>query len=172
MPDIRRPRRMVLVAVLVAVFVAAAVTAPVAAPKKPLQLRKVGFRVASDVHADAAAFALTPGDFDGDGVGDLAVGAPCDASGGAGTGAVYVLYGPITPGRSLGEADGKLLGGRRGDFAGETLAAVDLDGDGDDELAAAEDLVQQLVDAGRWTEESGHRLVDDVAAGGPSAGVR
>jgi hypothetical protein len=32
--------------------------------------------------------------------------------------------------------------------------------------------VQQLVDSDRWTAESGHRLVDDVAACGPSAGVR
>ena len=50
--------------------------------------------------------------------------------------------------------------------------ALFFDGDGYDELAAVEDLVQQLVDAGRWTAESGHRLVDDVAACGPSAGVR
>ena len=50
--------------------------------------------------------------------------------------------------------------------------ALFFDGDGYDELAAVEDLVQQLVDADRWTPESGHRLVDDVAACGPSAGVR
>lgn len=50
--------------------------------------------------------------------------------------------------------------------------ALFFDGDGYDELAAVEDLVQQLVDADRWTAESGHRLVDDVAACGPSAGVR
>ncbi len=50
--------------------------------------------------------------------------------------------------------------------------ALLFEGDGYDELAAVEDLVQQLVDAGRWTPDSGHRLVDDVAACGPSAGVR
>jgi len=50
--------------------------------------------------------------------------------------------------------------------------ALFFDGDGYDELAAVEDLVQQLVDSDRWTAESGHRLVDDVAACGPSAGVR
>ena len=49
--------------------------------------------------------------------------------------------------------------------------ALFFDGDGYDELAAVEDLVQQLVDADRWTAESGRRLVDDVAACGPSAGV-
>jgi len=50
--------------------------------------------------------------------------------------------------------------------------ALFFDGNGYDELAAVEDLVQQLVDSDRWTAESGHRLVDDVAACGPSAGVR
>jgi hypothetical protein len=50
--------------------------------------------------------------------------------------------------------------------------ALFFDGDGYDELAAVEDLVQQLVDADRWTAEGGHRLVDDVAACVPSAGVR
>ena len=50
--------------------------------------------------------------------------------------------------------------------------ALFFEGDGYDELAAVEDLVQQLVDADRWTAERGHRLVDDVAACGPSAGVR
>ncbi|MGH2898240.1 MAG: hypothetical protein ACRDMZ_06160 [Solirubrobacteraceae bacterium] len=47
-----------------------------------------------------------------------------------------------------------------------------FDGDGYDELAAVEDLVQLLVDADRWPAERGRRLVDDVAACGPSAGVR
>ena len=49
--------------------------------------------------------------------------------------------------------------------------ALLFEGDGYDELAAVEDLVQQLVDAGRWPAERGRRLVDDVAACGPSAGV-
>ena len=50
--------------------------------------------------------------------------------------------------------------------------ALLFDGDGYDELAAVEDLVQHLVDADRWPAERGRRLVDDVAACGPSAGVR
>jgi hypothetical protein len=50
--------------------------------------------------------------------------------------------------------------------------ALIFEGDGYDELAAVEDLVQQLVDAGRWKSERGRQLVDDVAACGPSAGVR
>ena len=50
--------------------------------------------------------------------------------------------------------------------------ALLFDGDGYDELAAVEDLAQQLVDAGRWTPATAHQLVDDVAACGPAAGVR
>jgi hypothetical protein len=50
--------------------------------------------------------------------------------------------------------------------------ALFFDGDGYDELAAVEDLVQQLVDSGRLSAERGRQLVDDVAACGPSAGVR
>lgn len=45
-------------------------------------------------------------------------------------------------------------------------------GDAYDELSAVEDLAQQLVDADRLSAERARRLVDDVAACGPSAGVR
>src|SRR4028118_642526 len=51
-------------------------------------------------------------------------------------------------------------GKRRGDGAQAIRPAADalfFDGDGYDELAAVEDLVQQLVDADRWTAASGHR---------------
>jgi hypothetical protein len=50
--------------------------------------------------------------------------------------------------------------------------ALLFDGDAYDELAAVEDLAQQLVDAGRLSAERAGLLVDDVAACGPSAGVR
>jgi hypothetical protein len=50
--------------------------------------------------------------------------------------------------------------------------ALLFDGDAYDELAAVEDLVQQLVDTQRWTPDRGRQLVDDVAACGRSAGVR
>jgi hypothetical protein len=50
--------------------------------------------------------------------------------------------------------------------------ALFFDGDAYDELAAVEDLAQQLVDSDRWLADHARRLVDDVAACGPSAGVR
>lgn len=49
--------------------------------------------------------------------------------------------------------------------------ALLFDGDAYDELAAVEDLAQQLVDAERWTPERARALVDDVAACGPAVGV-
>ena len=45
-------------------------------------------------------------------------------------------------------------------------------GDAYDELAAVEDLVQQLVDDGRWTAAGGRRFVDDVAGCGSSVSTR
>lgn len=50
--------------------------------------------------------------------------------------------------------------------------ALLFEGDAYDELAAVEDLVQQLADAQRWTPDRGRQLVDDVAACGPNANVR
>jgi hypothetical protein len=49
--------------------------------------------------------------------------------------------------------------------------ALLFDGDAYDELAAVEDLAQQLVDSGRLSSERAKELVDDVAACGPPAGV-
>ena len=83
-----------------------------------------------------------PGDIDGDGVPDLAVGARGDDEGGSWSGAVWVLF--LNPdGTVKGQ---QKLGGLTGGFSGTVpslqfgtaLAAVgDLDGDGRGELAAS-----------------------------------
>jgi hypothetical protein len=83
--------------------------------------------------------AVATGDFDGDEIDDLAVGAPAATVGGQrAAGEVVVLYGSadgVQPARS--GRDGLLLHGldpESGDQFGASLTTGDFDGDGDDEL--------------------------------------
>lgn len=81
------------------------------------------------------------GDIDGDGVGDLAVGANGDDSGGSGRGAVNVLFmnsnGSVKSVRKIAYNSGAgFYGGASGDYFGGSLASLgDLDGDGITDLA-------------------------------------
>ncbi len=54
----------------------------------------------------------------------------------------------------------------------EAADALLFDEEAYDKLAAVEDLAERLVEAERWSPERARALVDDVAACGPSAGVR
>ncbi|MGV9778574.1 FG-GAP repeat protein, partial [Streptosporangium sp. NPDC003464] len=88
---------------------------------------------------DAFGSALAAGDFDGDHCADLAVGVSEEdrsRPGADGHGAVQIFHGSpagLRPGEMIDAGD---LGRRRGpDRFGAALAAGDLDGDGDDELA-------------------------------------
>ncbi len=88
----------------------------------------------TDDRAGAAVAGL--GDADGDGIGDIAIGAYRNYSGGEAAGAVYVLYGPVNGDASLEDADAKLAGEAEGDWAGSAVArAGDVDGDGLGDLA-------------------------------------
>jgi hypothetical protein len=71
------------------------------------------------------------GDFDGDGVDDLLVGAEWDQhSGDSASGAVYIFLGPVTA-RTSDDASWALLGaGENSFFGGAAENASDLDGDG------------------------------------------
>ncbi len=69
-------------------------------------------------------------DLDGDGVQDMLVTASYDTDGGPYAGAVHVVLGPVTDDGELADSDGKLLGNGAYDYAGESLAMGDVDGDG------------------------------------------
>jgi hypothetical protein len=86
--------------------------------------------------------ALACGDFDGDGVSDLAIGVPGEALGGAPGGAVQLLYGVAGTGLTAGRdrllsqnTPGAAGVVERGDQFGSALVAGDFDGDGVDDLA-------------------------------------
>lgn len=81
---------------------------------------------------DGAGCALTGvGDVDGDGLGDLVVGASGDSSQGVISGAAYLITGAVAGTSSLAGATLKLVGEADNDWAGWTVAhAGDCDADG------------------------------------------
>ncbi len=76
------------------------------------------------------------GDVNGDGVGDVLVGAPrVDATAGTNSGAAYVFYGPVVGTVGVDAADFTFEGRDAGALAGTSTAFVpDVDGDGADEI--------------------------------------
>jgi hypothetical protein len=91
---------------------------------------------------DVFGSALAAGDFDGDGVLDLAIGAPGEGIGSkGGAGAVNVIFGSggglTATGNQLWHQDVDGIDGtaESGDRFGSALASGDLDGDGTDDLA-------------------------------------
>jgi hypothetical protein len=90
---------------------------------------------------EAGAHVASAGDVNGDGKADIAVGAIGAAANGAGSGAVYVLYGKATPttitlnNTALPAADGYLIkGAAAANLAGFAVGAADLNGDGKGDL--------------------------------------
>jgi len=101
-----------------------------------------------------------PGDVDGDGTADLAVGANYASEGRySDSGLVYLLYGPVTADLALSAADAALEGTASYEYVGGTLASTtgDHDGDGYDDL---------LIGSAQWTSSTGRAYVVD----GPVSG--
>ena len=93
---------------------------------------------AAERASDAFATVLARGDFNGDGLDDVAIGAPGDDPGvGRQSGAVYVYHGSrwgLWPAGRLTQAQAGAVD-ESGDEFGAALTAADLDGDGFDDLA-------------------------------------
>jgi len=80
------------------------------------------------------------GDVDGDGLGDILVGADGEDSGGVSVGAAYLVLGPISGTVDLSGADAKLVGEEVYDVAGDSVSgAGDVDGDGLDDVLVGAD---------------------------------
>ncbi len=95
-------------------------------------LAEVDLQLEGAADGDYAGSTVGAGDFDGDGMADLLIGAPEHHVGGG----VHVVFGPITSAMSLADAPVTLLGNDSGDRAGVAAVSVgDTDGDGVDDLA-------------------------------------
>jgi hypothetical protein len=92
----------------------------------------------------AASVSLS--DLDGDGVGDLVLGAPASDLGGTDAGAVFVFYGPGAGIVDSGDADG-LLFGSAGGRVGASVAVGPIDGDPSADLWIAQ---PGLPGGGAW----------------------
>ena len=91
-------------------------------------------RIYSDPRRGQFGQVITTGDFNGDGIDDLAAAAPMDNLAGAQSGRVYVFFGPLVGDHFTEDADLTYDAAARHSWTGGALASVDLDNDGYDEL--------------------------------------
>jgi hypothetical protein len=96
-------------------------------------------RISGETPNDAAGVSLTSaGDANGDGYDDVLIGSTRESSAGFEAGATYLVYGPVSGEVSLSDAAAKLTGEAPLTNSGTSVAFVDLNGDGlDDVLTGA-----------------------------------
>jgi hypothetical protein len=99
---------------------------------------------------DVAGWDVSAGDVDGDGRGDLLIGAAHNDEGGSDAGAAYLVLGPVSGTFDLLSANAKLVGEAAGDLAGVSVSAAgDVDGDGNDDVVVGATLDDEgAADAG------------------------
>jgi hypothetical protein len=92
--------------------------------------------VGEDPGDHAGSSVVSAGDMNDDGYADLFIGSPDHSSEGAGSGAAYLIHGPISIDMSMAGADARLVGSRVGDHVGSAVARVgDVNGDSFPDLA-------------------------------------
>ncbi|HWI74734.1 MAG TPA: integrin alpha, partial [Baekduia sp.] len=137
-----------------------------------------GFRIGGAAPGDQAGLAVSAaGDVNGDGLTDVAIGAPgATASGRAGAGVVYVVYGkktvePVSLG-ALGAGGYGILGAAPGDAAGTALASLGDEGaDGVPDLAVgAPTAAGGRAKGGAAYVVAGHKAGGDVDLADPASG--
>jgi hypothetical protein len=83
-----------------------------------------GYRVGGAAAGDLLGAAVGVGDLNGDGIGDLVIGAPGADANGANSGAIYIVYGQTAALTNSGTIDLSTLTGASGTISGATVVRV------------------------------------------------